>query len=106
MENNSKNMVTLRVYEKMNTAIKNRQVFLFCNIDSSLCQLCRKSLCVVVYFDWKLINITKRKHQVYVAEADGVPEYNGAITSEKRLVAVKFLCHDATLKERYIMYEP
>ncbi|XP_028032139.1 discoidin domain-containing receptor 2 [Bombyx mandarina] len=42
---------------------------------------------------------------VYVAEADGVPEYNGAITSEKRLVAVKFLCHDATLKERYIMEE-
>ncbi|XP_031767300.1 discoidin domain-containing receptor 2-like isoform X3 [Galleria mellonella] len=37
---------------------------------------------------------------VYVAEADGVPEYNGTITSEKRLVAVKFLCHDATLKER------
>lgn len=42
---------------------------------------------------------------VYVAEADGVPEYNGTITSEKRLVAVKFLCHDATLKERYIMDE-
>ncbi|XP_075990712.1 discoidin domain-containing receptor 2-like isoform X2 [Anticarsia gemmatalis] len=37
---------------------------------------------------------------VYVAEADGVPEYNGTITSEKRLVAVKFLCHDATVKER------
>ncbi|XP_013146480.1 PREDICTED: discoidin domain-containing receptor 2-like isoform X1 [Papilio polytes] len=42
---------------------------------------------------------------VYVAEADGVPEYNGIVTSEKRLVAVKFLCHDATLKERYIMEE-
>ncbi|XP_060809572.1 discoidin domain-containing receptor 2 isoform X2 [Amyelois transitella] len=42
---------------------------------------------------------------VYVAEADGVPEYNGTITSEKRLVAVKFLCHDATAKERYIMEE-
>ncbi|XP_035433436.2 discoidin domain-containing receptor 2 isoform X1 [Spodoptera frugiperda] len=42
---------------------------------------------------------------VYVAEADGVPEYNGTITSEKRLVAVKFLCHDATVKERYIMDE-
>ncbi|XP_075990711.1 discoidin domain-containing receptor 2-like isoform X1 [Anticarsia gemmatalis] len=42
---------------------------------------------------------------VYVAEADGVPEYNGTITSEKRLVAVKFLCHDATVKERYIMEE-
>ncbi|XP_050360941.1 discoidin domain-containing receptor 2-like isoform X1 [Nymphalis io] len=40
---------------------------------------------------------------VYVAEADGVPEYNGTITSEKRLVAVKFLCHDASAKERYIM---
>lgn len=38
--------------------------------------------------------------QVYVAEADGVPEYNGTITSEKRLVAVKFLSHDASLKER------
>ncbi|CAG5039229.1 unnamed protein product [Parnassius apollo] len=37
---------------------------------------------------------------VYVAEADGVPEYNGTITSEKRLVAVKFLCHDASPKER------
>ncbi|XP_026318055.1 discoidin domain-containing receptor 2-like [Hyposmocoma kahamanoa] len=37
---------------------------------------------------------------VYVAEADGVPEYNGTITSEKRLVAVKFLCHDASIKER------
>ncbi|KAF9799250.1 hypothetical protein SFRURICE_006510 [Spodoptera frugiperda] len=36
---------------------------------------------------------------VYVAEADGVPEYNGTITSEKRLVAVKFLCHDATVLE-------
>ncbi|XP_059055156.1 discoidin domain-containing receptor 2-like isoform X2 [Achroia grisella] len=42
---------------------------------------------------------------VYVAEADGVPEYSGTITSEKRLVAVKFLCHDATVKERYIMEE-
>ncbi|KOB71047.1 Tyrosine kinase-like protein [Operophtera brumata] len=38
--------------------------------------------------------------EVYIAEADGVPEYSGTITSEKRLVAVKFLCHDATLKER------
>ncbi|CAH0715978.1 unnamed protein product, partial [Brenthis ino] len=37
---------------------------------------------------------------VYVAEADGVPEYNGTITAEKRLVAVKFLCHDASDKER------
>lgn len=37
---------------------------------------------------------------VYVAEADGVPEYNGTVTSEKRLVAVKFLSHDATMKER------
>ncbi|XP_050683737.1 discoidin domain-containing receptor 2-like isoform X2 [Leptidea sinapis] len=37
---------------------------------------------------------------VYVAEADGVPEYNGTVTSENRLVAVKFLCHDASLKER------
>ncbi|CAH2034880.1 unnamed protein product, partial [Iphiclides podalirius] len=37
---------------------------------------------------------------VYVAEADGVPEYNGTISSEKRLVAVKFLCHDASPKER------
>ncbi|XP_047524285.1 discoidin domain-containing receptor 2-like isoform X1 [Pieris napi] len=42
---------------------------------------------------------------VYVAEADGVPEYNGTITSDRRLVAVKFLCHDASLKERYIMEE-
>lgn len=42
---------------------------------------------------------------MYVAEADGVPEYNGTITSEKRLVAVKFLCHDASIKERYIMYD-
>ncbi|XP_072930702.1 discoidin domain-containing receptor 2 isoform X1 [Epargyreus clarus] len=42
---------------------------------------------------------------VYVAEADGVPEYNGTISSEKRLVAVKFLCHDASVKERYIMEE-
>ncbi|XP_061719927.1 discoidin domain-containing receptor 2-like isoform X1 [Cydia pomonella] len=42
---------------------------------------------------------------VYVAEADGVPEYNGTITPEKRLVAVKFLCHDASAKERYIMEE-
>ncbi|CAG9781678.1 unnamed protein product [Diatraea saccharalis] len=37
---------------------------------------------------------------VYVAEADGVPEYDGTVTAEKRLVAVKFLCHDATAKER------
>ncbi|KAG7313144.1 hypothetical protein JYU34_000233 [Plutella xylostella] len=37
---------------------------------------------------------------VYVAEADGVPEYDGTVTPEKRLVAVKFLCHDATAKER------
>ncbi|XP_034839264.1 discoidin domain-containing receptor 2 isoform X1 [Maniola hyperantus] len=40
---------------------------------------------------------------VYVAEADGVPEYSGAVSAEKRLVAVKFLCHDASAKERYIM---
>ncbi|KAI5640330.1 protein tyrosine kinase domain-containing protein [Phthorimaea operculella] len=37
---------------------------------------------------------------VYVAEADGVPEYNGTITAEKRLVAVKFLSHNASVKER------
>ncbi|RVE50711.1 hypothetical protein evm_004621 [Chilo suppressalis] len=40
---------------------------------------------------------------VYVAEADGVPEYDGTVTAEKRLVAVKFLCHDATAKERNIL---
>ncbi|KAL0902040.1 hypothetical protein ABMA27_000007 [Loxostege sticticalis] len=37
---------------------------------------------------------------VYVAEADGVPEYDGSVTAEKRLVAVKFLCHDASARER------
>ncbi|KAJ2954053.1 hypothetical protein O0L34_g2266 [Tuta absoluta] len=37
---------------------------------------------------------------VYVAEADGVPEYSGTITAEKRLVAVKFLSHNASVKER------
>ncbi|CAG9558828.1 unnamed protein product [Danaus chrysippus] len=42
---------------------------------------------------------------VYVAEADGVPEYEGGVCSEKRLVAVKFLCSDASLNERYIMEE-
>lgn len=53
----------------------------------------------------RMYYINKYSFKVYVAEADGVPEYNGTITSEKRLVAVKFLCHDATVKERYIMYE-
>lgn len=38
-----------------------------------------------------------------MAEADGVPEYDGTVTPEKRLVAVKFLCHDATAKERYVL---
>ncbi|XP_041987229.1 discoidin domain-containing receptor 2-like [Aricia agestis] len=37
---------------------------------------------------------------VYIAEADGVPEYSGTITPEKRLVAVKFLAHDASPNER------
>ncbi|XP_039763823.1 discoidin domain-containing receptor 2-like isoform X2 [Pararge aegeria] len=37
---------------------------------------------------------------VYIAEADCVPEYNGTFSSETRLVAVKFLCQDASLKER------
>ncbi|GBP94937.1 Discoidin domain-containing receptor 2 [Eumeta japonica] len=37
---------------------------------------------------------------VYVAEADGIPEYGGNIAVDKKLVAVKFLSHDASLKER------
>lgn len=37
---------------------------------------------------------------VYIAEADGVPEYNGMLSTEKQLVAVKFLSHDASVKER------
>ncbi|XP_028174034.1 discoidin domain-containing receptor 2-like [Ostrinia furnacalis] len=37
---------------------------------------------------------------VYVAEADGVPDYDGAVTPEARLVAVKFLCPDANERER------
>lgn len=38
--------------------------------------------------------------QVYVAEADGVPEYEGGVSADKRLVAVKFLSHEATRDER------
>ncbi|GLH05407.1 Tyrosine-protein kinase transmembrane receptor Ror [Gryllus bimaculatus] len=37
---------------------------------------------------------------VYVAEADGIPEYGGATTLGKRLVAVKFLLQDATEREK------
>ncbi|KAL4717797.1 hypothetical protein ACJJTC_000946 [Scirpophaga incertulas] len=37
---------------------------------------------------------------VYVAEADAVPDYDGIITPEKRLVAVKFLSNDATEMEK------
>lgn len=38
--------------------------------------------------------------QVYVAEADGIPEYGSAASLGKRLVAVKFLLHDACEKEK------
>ncbi|XP_077301653.1 discoidin domain-containing receptor 2-like [Arctopsyche grandis] len=37
---------------------------------------------------------------VYVAEAEGIPEYGSSICSEKRLVAVKFLLQDASEKEK------
>ncbi|XP_071444352.1 discoidin domain-containing receptor 2-like [Hetaerina americana] len=37
---------------------------------------------------------------VYVAEADGIPEYGGAASLGKRLVAVKFLLHNAAEKEK------
>ena len=38
--------------------------------------------------------------QVYVAEADGIPEYGSAASLGKRLVAVKFLLHDACEREK------
>jgi hypothetical protein len=37
---------------------------------------------------------------VYVAEADGIPEYGSATSLGKRLVAVKFLLHDACEREK------
>lgn len=37
---------------------------------------------------------------VYVAEADGIPEYGSAASLGKRLVAVKFLLHDACEREK------
>lgn len=39
-------------------------------------------------------------YQVYVAEADGIPEYGSAASLGKRLVAVKFLLHDACEREK------
>lgn len=37
--------------------------------------------------------------KVYVAEAEGIPEY-GTTTTSKRLVAVKFLLPEASEKEK------
>lgn len=38
--------------------------------------------------------------QLYVAEADGIPDYGGGGTLGKRLVAVKFLNQGASEKEK------
>lgn len=38
--------------------------------------------------------------QVYVAEAEGIPEYGSTSTLGKRLVAVKFLLPDASEKQK------
>lgn len=38
--------------------------------------------------------------QVYVAEAEGIPEYGTTTTLGKRLVAVKFLLPEANEKEK------
>lgn len=38
--------------------------------------------------------------KVYVAEAEGIPEYGTTATLGKRLVAVKFLLPDANEKEK------
>lgn len=41
--------------------------------------------------------------QVYVAEADGIPEYGMSASLGKRLVAVKFLLNSATEKEKCVI---
>lgn len=38
--------------------------------------------------------------QVYVAEADGIPEYGASVSLGQRLVAVKFLLQNANEKEK------
>lgn len=38
--------------------------------------------------------------KVYVAEAEGIPEYGTTTTLGKRLVAVKFLLPEASEKEK------
>lgn len=40
--------------------------------------------------------------KVYVAEAEGIPEYGTTTTLGKRLVAVKFLLPEATEKEKWV----
>ncbi|KAB0797030.1 hypothetical protein PPYR_11091 [Photinus pyralis] len=41
---------------------------------------------------------------VYIAEADGIPEYSSSMSIGKRLVAIKFLGEDASEKERNDFY--
>lgn len=40
--------------------------------------------------------------KVYVAEAEGIPEYGTTTTVGKRLVAVKFLLPEASEKEKWV----
>lgn len=40
--------------------------------------------------------------KVYVAEAEGIPEYGTTTTLGKRLVAVKFLLPEASEKEKWV----
>ena len=42
---------------------------------------------------------------MYIAEADGIPDYKCANSStQKRLVALKFLMKNATEKEKYFLF--
>lgn len=57
--------------------------------------LSRSFLCIYITQFKQIMHI-----KVYVAEAEGIPEYGTTTTLGKRLVAVKFLLPEASEKEK------
>lgn len=84
-----------------------RLLFLPCNNNRS--PAWREFFLYELLFRPKTISRVKKRKQimpikVYVAEAEGIPEYGTTTTLGKRLVAVKFLLPEASEKEKWVWW--
>ena len=85
-----------------------RLLFLPCNNNRSPAWRGEFFLYELLFRPKTISRVKKRKQimpiKVYVAEAEGIPEYGTTTTLGKRLVAVKFLLPEASEKEKWVWW--